>query len=105
MVKRTLARTTKTPIIVIITTQTTTEMTKNRELSSHLMRHVAKPITPQRNVTLEPMQQICHLLKMEDRWERIRTNDKKRETKRMKLYRFYISTIVLEPFAHCVFSM
>ena len=39
---------------------TTTKLTENLELSTLPVRHVAKPTTPQRDVTLEPMQQTGH---------------------------------------------
>ena len=47
VVKQNVTPTTKTPLLVIITTQTT-ERTDDRELSTHLVRYVAKPITPQK---------------------------------------------------------
>ena len=56
----------KTTMPIIPTPKTqTTETTENQELSTQLLRPVAKPTTqqsPQRNVSLEPMHQIYHLL-------------------------------------------
>ena len=43
--------------MALLTIQTT-KMTQNQELSIHLMVHVAKQGTPERNVIPEPMQQI-----------------------------------------------
>ena len=55
VVKQTLTLTPKEPILVMITTQTT-EITENREMSTHPLLPVAKPTTPQMNGSLEPMQ-------------------------------------------------
>ena len=41
-------------------TPTITKLTETLELSTLLVRHVAKRTTPQRDVTLEPMQQTGH---------------------------------------------
>ena len=43
-----------------ILTQAITKMAKNIQLSTLSVRHVAKQTTPQRDVTLEPMQQTGH---------------------------------------------
>ena len=58
-------------------TPTITKLTKNLELSTLLGRQVAKRTTPQRHVTLEPMQQTGHFPG--------RTNLKNRTHKTVKL--------------------
>ena len=79
LVKLILTITIKTPIIVLITSQTT-EMTENQELSTHPVRPVAKRTTPHRNDVLEPMQKMEHLLGTEDRWDMGRSRNQLQDT-------------------------
>ena len=55
----------------IITTKTAIELKERQKLFTHLVRHVEKQTTAQRNVTLEPMQPIDRLPGIEDRKDKI----------------------------------
>ena len=72
------------PIIATLTTQIT-EMTESQQLSTHPVRPAAKPTTAQRNLILEPMQQIDHPLGSEDRRDRIRVNGRTHRTMQMEV--------------------
>ena len=64
---------TQTAMSTTITrTKTVTEPKESRKLFTHPVRHVGKQTTPQRNVTLEPMQPIDRLPGIEDRKDKIR---------------------------------
>ena len=52
--------------------ETITELKESRKMFTHPVRHVEKQITPQRNVTLEPMQPIDRLPGIEDWKDKIR---------------------------------
>ena len=56
----------------ILTTITAKELKESQKLFTHPVRHVEKQTTPQRNVTLEPMQPIDRLPGIEDRKDKIR---------------------------------
>ena len=56
VVNKFLTLTIKLPHLAMLTIQTS-QMTENRELSTHTVRTVAKPTTPQGFVNLGPMQQ------------------------------------------------
>ena len=56
----------------ITTTKTAIELKESQKLFTHLVRHVEKQTTAQRNVTLEPMQPIDRLPGIEDRKDKIR---------------------------------
>ena len=60
---------------IITTTRTVTEQKESQELFTHLVRHVEKQTTPQRNATLEPMQPIDRLPGTEDRKDKIKTQE------------------------------
>ena len=62
---------TSTIILTATTTKTVTEPKESRKLFTHPVRHVVKQTTPQRNVTLEPMQPIDRLPGREDRKDKI----------------------------------
>ena len=47
---------------------------ENRDLSFHPVRHVVEINTPQRNATLEQMQQTDRLHKIDDRKDRTKVN-------------------------------
>ena len=74
------------PTLAIVTKQAT-ETTSNQELSTYTERLVAKRITQQKNVIIEPMQQIDYLLGTEDRRDRIRINDKTHKIMQKKVPR------------------
>ena len=48
-------------VTLVTLAQTIKMLTENLELFTHPVRHVAKRTIPQRDVTLEPMQQTGHL--------------------------------------------
>ena len=63
-----------------------TEMTK-KELSTYPVRLVAKPTTPQKSAILELMQQVDHLLGIEDQWDRAKIKGRTHRTMLMKVAR------------------
>ena len=74
MLKQTLTPTTTKLSEMAMSTVQTTEKTENQKLSTHPVRTVAKRFTPQKNVTLESMQQTESLLGIKDRWNRVKFN-------------------------------
>ena len=56
----------------LTTTKTVTKLKESRKLSTHPVRHVEKPTTPQRNAILEPMQPTDRLPGIEDRKTKIK---------------------------------
>ena len=58
-------------LTTLTTTKTVTKLKESRKLTTHPVRHVEKQTTPQRNVTLEPMQPIDRLPGIEDRKDKI----------------------------------
>ena len=68
-----------------ITTKTVTEQRESRKLFTHPVRHVEKQTTPQKNATLEPMQQTDRFPGTEDRENRIRSQ---REPTKLTLMKF-----------------
>ena len=86
-VKQTLRPTTTKLSAMAMRTVQTTEKTENQEVSTHLVRRVAKRTTPQRNVILEPMQQTNRLLGIEDRWNKSKLNNKTHRSKQYKVSR------------------
>ena len=87
VVKQTLTPTTTKPPVMAMPTVQTTEMKENQELSTHPLRPVAKRTTPQRNAFLEPMQQTDRLLGIEDRWNKIKINNKTHRSIQLKVCR------------------
>ena len=72
---KTVTPTPQTRTVMLTTTtiiETITELKESRKLFTHPVRHVKKQTTPQRNVTLEPMQPIDRLPGIEDRKDKIR---------------------------------
>ena len=65
----------------------TTEMTENQALSSNPVRPVAKRTKPRKNDFLEPMQQIDRVLGIEDRWNKIKTNNETHRSLQLKVSR------------------
>ena len=64
---------TRTVISTRITTKKTViKLKESQKLSTHPVRHVGKQTTPQKNITLEPMQPIDRLPGIEDREDKIR---------------------------------
>ena len=63
---------TTTTTTTTTTTETVTELKESQKLFTHPVRHVEKQTTPQRNVTLEPMQPIDRLPGIEDRRDKIK---------------------------------
>ena len=76
VVKPTLTPTITKPSVMAVTTFHRTEMTENQELSTNYVRPGAKRTTPQRNTPLEPMQQTDCLFRIEDRWNKVKINNK-----------------------------
>ena len=66
---------TRTAMSTILTsaTETVIEPKANQKLFTHPVRHVARQTIPQRNVIMEPMQQIDRLHGREDRKDKIRS--------------------------------
>ena len=83
VVKQTLTPITKRRVMALPIVQTT-EKTKNQELSNH---PVAKQTTLKRNAILEPMQQLDHLLGMEDQWNRVKLNNETHRSQQLKMSR------------------
>ena len=73
--KKTLTPTTKLQTIPKQALWIITE-TEDLDLSSHLARHVVELTTPQRNGTLEKMQQTDRLHEIDDRKDRTKVNRK-----------------------------
>ena len=69
------------------TTETATETKESHELFTHPVSHVAKQTIPQRNVIMEPMQQIDRLPGTEDRRDKIRSKEEPTKMTRIKLFR------------------
>ena len=63
----------------------TTELKESRKLFTHPVRHVEKQTTPQRNVTLEPMQPIDRLPGIKDRKDKIRSKKEPIKMTQMKV--------------------
>ena len=90
-VKQILTPTTKIPTIPTQTIQST-EMTENQELSTHPVRPVVKPNNQQRNVSLEPSQEVDRLPGTEDRKERLRFKEELFKTIQMKVLKLQPKT-------------
>ena len=56
---------------ITTTTKTVTELKESQKLFTHLVRHVRRQSTPERNATMEPMHAIDHLLGTGDRKHKI----------------------------------
>ena len=85
VVKQTRTPTTSKPLLMEIPAVQTTEMIENQELSTHPVIPVAKRTTPERNAFVEPMQQTDCFLGMEDRWSKVKINNKTHRSKQLKL--------------------
>ena len=72
---------------ILTTTETVTDPKESQELFTHSMRHVARQTIPQRNVIMEPMQQIDRLPGREDRKDKIRSKKEPIKLIRIKLLR------------------
>ena len=72
--------------ILTTTTETVTELKESQELFTHPVRHVARQTIPQRNVIMEPMQQIDRLPGRKDRKDKIRSKKESTKMTRMKLF-------------------
>ena len=70
----------KSTVIQTTLTTTKTKMTECLELSTLLVRHVAKRSTPQREVLLKPMHQTGHFLGRANQEDRLDLKDKKHNT-------------------------
>ena len=81
VVKQTLTSLTTEPSVMAMPTVKTTEKTENQELSTHRVKRVAKRTTPKRNVILERKRQTKRLLGTEDRWNKIKINNKTHRSK------------------------
>ena len=73
--------------IITTTTKTVNEPKESQKLFTHPVRHVARQTVPQRNVIIEPMQQIDRLPGREDRKDKIRSKKQPIKKNRMKLPR------------------
>ena len=73
-----------TTIVITTTTKTVTEQKESQKLFTHLVRHVEKQTTPQKNATLEPMQPIDSLPGIKDRKDKIRTQEEPTKVTLMK---------------------
>ena len=73
--------------ILITTTETVTEQKESQELFTHPVRHVTRQTIPQRNVIVEPMQQIDRLPGREDRKDKIRSKKEPIKMTQVKLLR------------------
>ena len=80
--KRTLTPTTNLQTIPKQTIKIIKE-TEDLDLSSHSVRHVVEPITPQRNATLEQTQQIDHLPGIDDQKAKTKTSKEMHKTTQM----------------------
>ena len=78
-----LTRTVMSTTTTII--ETTTELKESRKLFTHPVRHVEKQTTPQRNVTLEPIQPIDRLPGIEGRKDKIRSKKEPTKMTQMKV--------------------
>ena len=67
------------------TTKTMTKLKNSQKLSTHLVRHVGKQTTPQKNATFEPMQPIDRLPGIKDRKDKIRYQGEPIKVTLMKL--------------------
>ena len=87
VVKQTLTPTTTKLLLTAMPTVQTTEMTEKQELSTHLMRPVAKRTNSQRKAILDPRQQTDRLLGVEDRWNKVKINNKTHRSIQLKVSR------------------
>ena len=69
------------------TTKKVTEPRESRKVFIHPVRRAEKQTTPQRNVTLEPMQPIDRLPGTEDQKDRIRSQREPTKVTLMKFFR------------------
>ena len=83
---------TRTAMSTILTsaTETVIEPKANQKLFTHPVRHVARQTIPQRNVIMEPMQQIDRLHGREDRKDKIRSKKEPIKMTQMKLPRLQL---------------
>ena len=78
---------TATSTILTTTTETVTEPKESQKLFTHPVRHVTRQTIPQRNIIMEPMQQIDRLPGRGDRKDKIRSKKEPIKMTRMKLLR------------------
>ena len=71
-------------MLTTATIKTVTELKESRKLFTHRVRHVEKQTTAQRNATLEPMQPIDRLPGIEDRKDKIRSQQEPTKVTLMK---------------------
>ena len=85
LVKQTLTPTTTKPSVMAMPTVQASEEKENQGLSTQPVKLVAKRTTPERNAILEPMQQTDRLLAIEDRWNKIKINNKTHRSIKLKV--------------------